>query len=211
MIRKIKLRDNSLLKTKEVMSTKLNNFSYNALVSTNVYGMKFNISLNCKEDRINKLGYCNVNSNIVSLEEYMDYKNNVTYTKTDVITNDSFSWQKNTHNNIGEVTPILNTLDHVSIQKKEKKDNGILYTGVINGKSLSGIFKTVNTATSNRINISSLFKKKVPVTVFVNNDNYVENFSFTTNLVGISVNCNINYTDFNTTPSLSLPGELNGL
>ncbi len=211
MIKNSRFKDDSLIKTKEIMSTKLDNFSYNAIVSTNMYGAKFDINLDCKEDRINNLGYCTVGSNIVNLEEYLDYKNKVTYTKTDLINNDGHTWRKNEEKNMGEVTPILSTLDNIKIEKKEVTDNGTKYIGILNGKSLSGLFNIINNATSSKINLSTFLKKKIPVTVFVNNNNYVENLSFSVSIIGIEINCDINYSNFNVTPSITLPEEFNEL
>lgn len=206
-----KNKDKALIKVKENMAEKLNNFSYNAVVNIGAYGVKLDVNLNCKEDRVNRLGYCEMQSNVVNLEEYLDYNNKVTYTKTNLLTNDAFQWQKESEKNMTEFTPILGTLDNIIIEKKEKQENGILYTGYIKGKSLSNIFDVINKATSNKFNISSFFRRKIPVTVFVNNDNYVEKVSFSINVLGVDVNSEINFNNFNTTPSISLPEELNGL
>ena len=47
-------KDDSLLKSKKEMIEKLNNFSYDSVVSINAYGLNTNIDMNCKEDRTNK-------------------------------------------------------------------------------------------------------------------------------------------------------------
>lgn len=202
-------KDDSLLISKKNMLEKLKTFSYNSNVNFDIYGLNMNIDLNCNEDRVNKLGYCSATSNIVNIEEYLDYKNKVSYSKLDLISSykDSDSWTKSEEKNMEEAR-MLKIIDSIRIQKKEKKDNGVLYTGIMNGKSLSQIITTASKATNKKINITRLFKKKIPVEVFVNNDNYIEYLKANISVLGIKINIDVKYSNFNTAPSISLPGEV---
>lgn len=211
-IKKQKERNEVLSKSRNEMIKKLKNFSYNGIVSIDLVGYKFDTNLDCKEDLNNRLGYCNITNKLVDIEEYLDYKNNVTYTKTDIISNDSTDkWRKSKEKDIGEVTPMFKMFDGIKISKEEKTDNGTIYIGEINGRSLRGILNSANKGTSRKFNLTKLFKRKVPVRIFVNNDNYVESIESNFKFLGIGFNIDIKYTDFNNTPSISLPGEVNEL
>ena len=202
-------KDDSLLISKNHMLKELKTFSYDSKVNINVYGLNLDVDVNCKEDRVNKLGYCSATSNVINIEEYMDYKNKVTYSKSDLISNyrDNSSWSKNEEKNIEEA-PMLKIVDKIKIQKKEKKDNGILYTGIIDGKSLGQVIRTASKTTNKRIGIGRIFKKKVPVEVFVNSNNNIEYLKSNISVLGIKINLDIKYSNYNTSSSLSLPGEV---
>ncbi len=202
--------DDSLIKIKTNMIENLNNFSYDSLVSVSFYGAKTDINLNCKEDRVNKLGYCYVTSNFVNIEEYIDYNNNATYSKSDLISsfNNSNEWKKE----VKEVqdVPMLKMVDKMIIQKKEKTDDGVLYSGVVNGNSFSSMIKSAWQANS-KLNVLSSLGKKVPIQVFVNNNNNIEYINSDFSVLGIKITINVKFHDFNNTSSITLPGEINGL
>ena len=145
-----------------------------------------------------------------NIEEYLDYENSVTYTKTDIVSNNN-KWKKSKEKDIGEVTPMFKMFDGIKIEKEEKTEKGTIYTGQINGKSLRGILNSANKGTRRKFNLTKLFKRKVPVKIFVNNNNYVENIDSTFKVLGVGFDININYKDFNKTPSLKLPEEINEL
>ena len=177
-------KDNSkIIEIKENMSNKLDNFSYNSIITINLYGTTFNVDIKCKEDNKNSLGYCSINNNLVNIEEYMDYKNKIKYTKTDALTDSKTDWTKTEDKDMSSSTPILKTMDSLTIEKEEKQDNGTLYTGYMNGKSMSNVINIAKKSIPGNINITKFFKKKIPVTLFVNNDNYVEKLSFSIKII----------------------------
>ena len=202
--------DDSLIKIKTNMIENLNNFSYDSLVSASFYGAKTDINLNCKEDRVNKLGYCYVTSNFVNIEEYIDYNNKATYTKSDLISsfNNSNEWKKE----VKEVqdVPMLKMGYKMILKKKEKTNDGVLYSGVVNGNSFSSMMKSAGQASS-KLNVLSSFGKKVPIQVFVNNNNNIEYINSDFSVLGIKITINVKFHDFNNTSSITLPGEVNGL
>ena len=183
--------DEDLVLVKEKM-TSLNSYSYDGKFILTMRNKNHDISMKCEEDKTNGLGHCKTNYYDQTIEQYKDYKNKIKYEKK----NNAYSWTKTNDNKMSEALPILNYIDKLNVKKKEKYSNGTLYSGNIRGSALSGI-----------ISANSRQVGKVPISVFVSDDNTISKLTFVISIKGAKYNAEITFNNYNSS-SIRIPGSI---
>lgn len=204
-----KVNSNSqLANAKKLMTENLDNFSYEANITLKTGFIDVTTTMECKEDRINKIGYCSSSTVGVETEEYIDYKNMIAYTKIYSPYNNDASngtWTK-TKVQSPNTNSWLNLNDYIFNITEESKNGGTYYTGTIDSKKLATAIATVNSD----IDMNSIANDDIDITVFVNISGYIEQMTFNMEIMGIDEGVEINYSDFNSSGSITIPAEVEG-
>lgn len=175
-------RNSQLASAKEVMVNNLNNYSYDVSITVDTGIIPVSTTMNCKDDRKNQISYCSTSTYGVETEEYVDYKNKISYSKvTTLYGGDSSNgkWTSTKYSG-GDTNTWLNLNDYIFNLKEESKNGGTYYTGTIDSKKLgNAISQTTDTDTSD------IVSEDIEISVFVNSSNYIEKMSFTIEIMGI--------------------------
>lgn len=67
------------------MLNNLKNYSYDVKITTKTGIVDVTTNMNCKDDSVNKIAYCYTSTMGVETEEYLDYENQMDYTKVSTI------------------------------------------------------------------------------------------------------------------------------
>ncbi len=194
-----------LATAKDVMINDLDNYSYDATITTKTGIMDVVVTMNCKEDRKNQIGYCQTSTYGVDTEEYIDYKNKIAYSKvTTLFGGDSSNgeWTSVTYSG-GNTNAWLDLNDYIFDLTKETKDEGTYYTGIIDSKKLATAISQVDSDTD----VSNIVSDDIDISVFVNSSNYIEKMSFTIEIMGFEEVIEINYKGFNQSGDIVIPAE----
>lgn len=196
-------KDSKLASVKEVMMKDLNNYEYDVEITINTGIMPVTITMNCKDDRTNQNTYCYTSTYGVSTEEYVDYKNKITYSKvTAAYGGDSNNgkWTSSKHSG-GNANTWLNLNDYIFNIKEENRDGGTYYTGTIDSKKVGSAISKV----SEGVDPSKIVSDDIDITVFVNSSNYIEQMSFKMKIMGIEEVVKINYKNYNNSINVVIP------
>lgn len=197
--------DSKLSAAKKVMTENLNNYSYDVKITTKTGIMDVTTNMSCKEDRKNKISYCYTSTYGVETEEYIDYKNNKTYSKITVAfggDSNNGKWTSSKFNG-GETNTWVNLSDYIFDLSEESRDGGTYYTGTIDSKKLAAAMSQVDSD----VDTSSVVSDDINISVFVNSSNYIEKMSFTIEIMGIEEVVEINYKGFNQSGDIVIPSE----
>lgn len=202
-----KVNNNSqLANIKKTMIDNLENFSYDANIIVHTGIIDTTLTMECKEDRKNEIGYCSTSSYGMQTEQYIDYKNNIEYSKVNSpyntdSTNGIWTKQKLENQNTNSW---LNLSDYIFNIKEESRSDGTSYTGTINSKKLAS---AMNSMDSN-IDINNIIGNDINITVLVNRSNYIEQITFDMEIMGIKESVEINYKNYNSTGNIIIPTEV---
>lgn len=199
--------NSKLYEAKNAMINNLNNYSYDVKITTKTGIFDVTTSMNCKEDRVNKIGYCHTSTMGVETEEYIDYGNGVDYTKvTSTIGADpnNGKWTKTKFNGSSNSNSWINLNDYVFNINEESTNGGILYTGTIDSKKLASAMAQ----TDSSIDLDSIVSDDINISIFVNSNNYIETMNYTMEIMGIKEEVEIYYKGFNTSSSIEIPSEV---
>ena len=197
--------NSKLAAAKKAMTENLNNYSYDVKLITKTGFMDITTNMNCKDDRRNKISYCKTSTYGVNTEEYIDYNNKKTYSKVTVaFGGDSSNGKWTSTKYSGENTNSwINLNDYVFNLKEENKNGGTYYTGTIDSKKLASAVSQIDTD----VDTSNVVSDDINISVFVNSSNYIENMSFVMEIMGIEMEVEITYKDFNKTGDIKIPAE----
>lgn len=187
------------------MMDNLDNFSYTANITIKTGIMDVTTTMNCKEDRKNQIGYCSTSTYGVNTEEYYDYGNNISYTKvTSPYSSDASNGQWTSTSYKSSNTNLwLNLNDYIFNINEEKQSNGTTYTGTISSKKLAEAMAQADSS----VDTSSIVTKDIDISIFVNSSNYIEKMNFEIEIMSIAEVVEINYSNFNTSGTISIPSE----
>ena len=198
-------KNSQLASAKEVMVNNLNNYSYDVSITVDTGIIPVSTTMNCKDDVKNQISYCSTLTYGVDTEEYVDYKNKISYSKgTTLYGGDSSNgkWTSTKYSG-GNTNTWLNLNDYIFNLKEESKNGGTYYTGTIDSKKLgNAIAQTTDTDTSD------IVSEDIEISVFVNSSNYIEKMSFTIEIMGIKEVVEINYKNYNTSGDIIIPEEV---
>lgn len=198
--------NSELASAKKYMMQNLDNYSYDVKITAKTGFIDVSTDMTCKDDLKNQITYCSSSTYGVETEEYIDYKNQMTYSKVTVpFGGDSSNgkWTSNKYSG-GNSNSWIGLSDYVFDLKSENRDGGTYYTGTINSKKLAN---AMSQADSN-INVSNIVSNDINITVYVNSNNYIEKMTFTMEIMGIQEYVEIIYKGFDLTGNLSIPEEV---
>ena len=206
-----KKQESDVSKIKDNMINNLDNYSMSAKIVAQTGIVDVNIDVNCKMDNKNEIEYCKSSTlGIMEVEEYLDYKNNKIYTKTNNLVStdeDNGKWIiKKIDNKTNSQIKNWNSLnDYLKDLEVKEQDNGKLYSGKIDIKKVQ---KVISSSDSNsKINVPTLSNKDIPIEIFVNKDGYIEKTNTELEILSIKENIEIKYFDFNNTGDVIIPKE----
>lgn len=188
------------------MTENLSNYSYDVEITTKTGIMDLTTNMSCKDDRINQISYCNTSTYGVETKQYIDYKNKKTYYKSTALFGGDYSngkWTSSKYNG-GKTNSWINLSDYIFNLTEESKNGGTYYTGTIDSKKLAAAMSQVDSD----INISNVVSDDINISAFVNSLNYIENMSFTIEIMGIEEVVEINYKKFNQSGNVVIPAEI---
>ena len=197
--------DSRIAKAKEVMLNNLDNFSYTAKIITKMEIMDVTTTMNCKEDRKNKIGYCSISAYGVNTEKYYDYGNGKTYTKVySPYSSDASNgkWTSTSVKNLS-TNSWLNLNNYIFDVKEENQGNNTLYTGTISSDKLAAAIVQVDSS----IDTSKIVSNDINISILVNSSNYIEKMNFEMKIMGITEVVEINYSNYNNSGSITIPAE----
>lgn len=204
-----KVNNNSqLASAKKLMIENLNNFSYEAIITTKTGIIDITTTMECKEDRINEIAYCSSSTVGVETEEYIDYKNKIDYSRVySLYSNDPSNgiWTKTKTQN-SNTNSWINLNDYIFNITEESKNGGTYYTGTIDSKKLVEAITTVNSD----VDMNDIVSDDIDITVFVNSSGYIEQMMCNMEIMGIDESIEINYSNFNSSGSITIPTEVKG-
>lgn len=198
--------DSKLAAAKKVMTENLNNYSYDVEIKTKAGIVDVTTTMNCRDDRKNEISYCATSTYGVETEEYVDYKNKISYSKVTVpFGGDSSNgkWSSTKYSG-GDTNTWINLNDYIFDITEETRAEGTYYTGTIDSKKLANAVSQVNSA----VDTSNLVSEDIDISVLVNSNNYIEKMSFTLKIMGIEEVVEINYKNYNTSGSIEIPSEI---
>lgn len=197
--------DSQLAKAKNIMINDLDNFSYTAKMTAKTGIIDITTTMNCKEDVKNKVGYCSVSTYGVNTEIYYDYDNDKTYTKV------SYPYSSDTSNDSWTSTSMkssntnswLNLNDYIFDIKEEKQGTSTLYTGIISSEKIANAMVQADSS----IDTNNIISSDINISILVNSSNYIEKMNFELEMMGIAEVFEINYSNYNSSGSITIPNE----
>lgn len=200
--------DSKLAAAKKVMTENLNNYSYEVVMTTKTGIIDVTTNMSCKDDRKNQISYCLTSTYGVKTEDYIDYKNQINYSKvTSTFGGDSSNGKWTTTKYKGSDTNSwINLNDYIFDIAEESRDDGTYYTGTIDSKKLAAAMSQLDSD----VDTSNIVSDDINISVFINSSNYIENMSFTIEIMGIEEEVEINYKGFNTSGDIVIPSEAKG-
>lgn len=193
--------DNPINAANDKMRNELGSFDYTATITSNAMNMDIDTVMNCTVDGKSKIEYCKTELFMgMSQEIYFDYGNGVEYMKS--VSPYSFApvdegWTKISlpAGTTGGVD-IANGTSFKDIAS-EKVDGGTVYKGTLSGFTDG----TVN------VNNGSLSSVSMNYEIFINDDGYIKTINMTTESDSISQTVKVEYSNFGTARSLTIPAE----
>lgn len=198
--------NSQLASAKTQMINNLNNYSYDVNITVKTGIMDVTTNMNCKDDRKNQISYCYTSTYGVETEEYVDYKNNINYSKVTTLygTDETNGKWTSTKYNGSNANSWINLNDYIFNITEESRNGGTYYTGTIDSKKLASAMAQ----TDSSINIDKVVSEDINISVFVNSSNYIETMNFTMEILGIEEVVEISYKNFNTTGNIEIPAEV---
>ncbi len=195
-----------LANAKTTMMEELSNYSYEVSMITKTGIMDVETTMECTEDVENKISYCSSNTLMVETEDYIDYNAKKKYSRVYTLFSQDPSngvWTQSEYE--GENTNSwLKLSDYIFNLVGEPTEGGTTYTGTISSQKLGSAMSEMDSS----IDTSSIVTDDINITVFVNSSNYIEKLSYTMEILGIQSVVEINYTNFNTAGSLTIPSDV---
>ena len=176
----------------------VDNYTFTATVS--VSGMES--TMKCKTDMVNKITYCATSTMGMETEQYVDYKNGYSYQKINSsLMGGSNEWEK--EKIYGELPEYGNDyaslVDYVKDLEVENKNGGKLYTGKIDATKIAEAMDDAGT------NYGDLISGDIEAEFFVNADGYLEYVNYSMEIMGMTADTSIKFSDYNTTGEIELP------
>lgn len=185
--------------------SELNNYSYDVEMTTVTDYLDFTITMNCKEDVKNQIGYCSSSIYGVTTEQYTDYAKGIIYSKVSSPFGGDNNGEWTSSSYVGDYTnKFVGLSEYIANATKVPGSGGTYYNGTIDtsfiADAMSGVDEDVDS--------SSIIGDDIKISVFVNSSNYIEKTTFSMVVAGIQEDVVINYKDFDTTGSLSIPASV---
>lgn len=198
--------ESKLAAAKTNMITKLENYSYDVEMTTKTGIFDVTTTMNCKEDRKNMISHCITSTLGIETEDYIDYTNKINYSKVTVpFGGDENNGKWTSIKYSGENTNSwMNLNDFIFNLTEEKKDGGTYYIGTIDSRKLASAMAEADSD----VDTKEVVSDDINIGVFVNKAGYIENMSFTMEIMGIEEVVEITYKDFNSSGELSIPAEV---
>lgn len=198
--------DSKIVAAKNQMLNNLNNYSYDVKITTKTGIVDVTTNMNCKDDRINKIGYCYTSTVGVETEEYIDYANQVDYTKVSTLYGNDGNNGKWTKTKLKDNTSNswINLSDYIFNLTEESKNGGTYYTGTINSKKLASAMAQADS----NIDLNKIVSDDINIEVFVNSSNYIETMNYSIEIMGIKELVEINFKNYNTSGTIEIPSEV---
>lgn len=197
--------DSKLVLAKNNMTEKLNNYAYDVEMITKTGFMDITTNMSCKEDLKNKVSYSLTSTYGVETEEYVDYKNKMTYSKVNAEFGDESSngkWISEKYKG-GDVNNWISLTDAMFNITEEKKDGGTYYKGTVDSQKINETMSQLNSNDDK----TNMISNDIDISVFVNSSNYIEKISFVLKIMGIEEEVEITYKEFNTSGDIVIPDE----
>ncbi len=195
--------DSKLAKAKNIMINDLDNFSYTIKITTQMGIMDATTTMNCKEDRQNKTGYCLTSAYGAKTEEYYDFNKGVSYTKVSSSYSNDSQWITNSINNVN-TNSWLSLNDYIFNISEEKQGSSTLYKGVISSQKLASAMAQTDT----NVDVNKIVNSDINVSILVNASNYIEKVNFEMEIMGMNEIVEITYNGFDTTGSTTIPKDV---
>ena len=193
--------NNEITAANKKMREELPNFNYDATITMETDYMDLDTTMNCTYDGVNKLEYCHTEALVVEQEQYWDWANGVMYSKAgsfiSIGDETGSGWTKTSTATSACASTWTEAADHITIDSSTVKDGGTLYKGKINSKNLGGTGSDT----------SAVVSEDIAIDVFVNTDGYIETMDLKTELAGTKTTIHVDYYDYGTAGSLSIPAE----
>ena len=198
--------DSKIVAAKNQMLNNLNNYSYDVKITTKTGIVDVTTNMNCKDDRINKIGYCYTSIVGVETEEYIDYANQVNYTKVSTLYGNDGNNGKWTKTKLKDNTSNswINLSDYIFNLTEESKNGGTYYTGTINSKKLASAMAQADS----NIDLNKIVSDDINIEVFVNSSNYIETMNYSIEIAGVKELVEINFKNYNTSGTIEIPSEV---
>lgn len=197
-------KDSPLYKAKENMVSNVDNYDLKMSVTMNTDAGDVSISGDCKEDRKNETSYCKTTTLGVGTETYTDYKNKKTYSR---VSDDyglvNSSW---TAADIKDVSTDqwLELNDFIFDVKEEESDGLTKYSGTIDIKKITGLLNRFDMP----VDLGSFLSKDVAVEVYVNDKNYIDSMKVDLEVLGISMDAKLEYSNYNSAGNVVIPDNV---
>lgn len=198
--------DSNIVVAKNQMLNNLKNYSYDVKITTKTGIVDVTTNMNCKDDSVNKIAYCYTSTMGVEKEEYLDYANQMDYTKVSTIygnDGNNGKWTKTKLNGTTSNTWI-NLSDYIFNLTEESKNGGTYYTGTIDSKKLAGAMAQ----SDSNIDLNKIVSDDIDIEVFVNSSNYIETMNYSIEIMGIKEYVEISFKNFNTSGTIEIPSEV---
>ena len=196
---------NALGESKKVMTDHLDNFSYTATITTQTGFFDVVTTMDCKEDRKSKLGYCITSNYGMSTEEYFDYANGKSYTKMNSIYDEGKDWEV-AYFEPSNTNSYLNLNDSIFDMTETKQGDKTLYVGKISNQKIAEAMSQSNAD----IDTSNLISDDIKISILVNSSKYIEKMNFEMEIMGIMEIMEVNFSNYNTSGNIVIPEEVKG-
>ena len=197
-------KDSAIYKAKENMVENVDNYNMDINISVITDFGNVDVEMECKEDRKNEITYCKSNTLGVGTEDYTDNKNKYSYTKVyDDYGMTTSEWSKVKLQDV-KTDQWLGLNDYIFNLTEETIDNGTKYKGTIELKKLLGLLEKFDLP----IEALEILNKDIDVEVIVDTDNYIDYMKFNFVLMGIEMEVEIDYKDYNSAGDIVIPEEV---
>lgn len=195
--------DSPLYKAKENMVKNVDNYDLKMTVTTNTGAGAVSIEGNCKEDRKNETSYCKTTTLGVGTETYTDYKGKKSYSR--VVDDYGLVNSTWTAADIEDISTDqwLELNDFIFDVKEEESDGLTKYSGTLNIKKLMGLLGRFDLP----VDVGSFLSKDVDVVVYVNDKNYIDSMTVDMEILGISMDVKLEYSNYNNAGTVVIPEE----
>jgi hypothetical protein len=195
-----------LVAIRNEMLKNLDNYSYDVKIVTKTGFVDVETSMFCKEDNKNAITYCKTTTYTLETEEYVDKKEEKTYSRIySKYSNDKSNgvWTSTKYEN-SKSNSWINLSNYIFDLTEEAKDGGVYFTGTIDSKKLAEALSLMNP----EIDTSKIISNDINISVFVNSSNYIEKMQFTIEILGVKEEVEITYHSFNTSGDIIIPAEV---
>ena len=192
-----------LSKYKNNMLKNVINYGYVIKYDTKVDDNNYTISIECKNDLENKIGYCYTSGYYYDVEKYINYNNKVYYYRN-VHPDNTTNWMSMNKYFNSNPNHFLNIVDSITEINKRKDEDGTYYTGIIkDGLTLAILLQEVDS----RIDTGNFDESimNVPIEVFVNKAGYIEKI---TTSFGKDNKVVMEFADYNLLKQIEIPKEV---
>ena len=182
---------------------KISNYTYTVNIDTVIDDKDVTLELKCQNDLTKKIGYCYNDHYYYDIEEYVFYGKRI-YSYRNIYPDRITNWETLNRYSSSNINHWYNLVDLITNLRKETKEDGIYYTGIITSVKALAIVLQEADYKINTDYISSTISS-VPIMVYINNLGYIEKIETE---LGDNEKVRVLFNDFDTTEEIKVPKEL---